>query len=168
MKMLQLLVQLSKEYSGEAHEILYQNSEYTNQGPSKCFMTLNCIRTTIRRARICLQTMQYFEWLRYQRTGNWRITFCGQTKYVLRLCVFNANNSHAWARDKPHTICEHGYLVRLRVSVSIGIVGDTVVGPDLPSDRLNAQRYRNYLETVAPGMLQELLLAVKQILWFQH
>jgi hypothetical protein len=80
--------------------------------------------------------------------------------------AFNVHNSHLWARDNPHAILERGYQVRLRVSVWAGIVGDTVVGPDLLPDRLTAQRYRDLLETVLPGLLEDVPLAVRQRLWF--
>jgi hypothetical protein len=44
-------------------------------------------------------------------------------------------------------------MVRFSVSVWAGIVGDIVVGPYLLPDRLTAQQYRNFLETVLPGLL---------------
>jgi hypothetical protein len=42
------------------------------------------------------------------------------------------------------------------------------VGPYLPHDRLTAQRYCDFLETVLPGLLVDVPLAVRQKLWFQH
>jgi hypothetical protein len=42
------------------------------------------------------------------------------------------------------------------------------VGPYLLPDRLTAQRYRDFLETVLPGLLEDVPLAVRQSLWFQH
>jgi hypothetical protein len=106
--------------------------------------------------------MQYFEWLRYQHSANGRITFCGQTKCVLRVRVCSTPTAvTSGQRDNLHTIC-------CSVSVWTGIVGDNVVGPYLASDRLNAQRYRDYLETVVPGMFEEMPLSVTRSSWFQH
>jgi hypothetical protein len=82
--------------------------------------------------------------------------------------VFNVLNSHLWAQDNPHAIRERGYQVRFSVSVWDGIVGDIVVGLYLLPDRLTAQRYRDFLETVLSGLLEYEPLAVRQKLWFQH
>jgi hypothetical protein len=82
--------------------------------------------------------------------------------------VFNVHYRHLWARDKPHAIREREYQVRFIVSVWAVIVGDIVVGPYLLPDRLPVERYRDFLETVLPGLHENVPLAVKQKLWFQH
>jgi hypothetical protein len=35
-------------------------------------------------------------------------------------------------------------------------------------DRLTVQRYRDFLETVLPGLFEDVPLVVRQKLWFQH
>jgi hypothetical protein len=40
--------------------------------------------------------------------------------------------------------------------------------PHLLPDRLTAQRYRDFLETILLGLLADVSLAVRQRLWFQH
>jgi hypothetical protein len=82
--------------------------------------------------------------------------------------VFNVHNSCLWARDNPHAIRERGYRVRFSFSVWDGIVGDIVVAPYLLPDSLTVQRYCDFLETVLPGLLENVPLAVRQRLWFQH
>jgi hypothetical protein len=82
--------------------------------------------------------------------------------------VFNVHYGHLRARDNHHAIRERGYQARFSVSVWADIVGDIVVGPYLLPDRLIAQRYRDFLETVLPGLLENVPLAVRQRLWFQH
>jgi hypothetical protein len=82
--------------------------------------------------------------------------------------AFNVHNSHLWARDNPHAIREHGYQVRFSVIVWAGIAVDIIVGPYLLLDRLTAQRYRDFLETVLLVLLEDVPLAVRQRLWFQH
>jgi hypothetical protein len=42
------------------------------------------------------------------------------------------------------------------------------VVPYLLPDRLTARRYRDFLETVLPGPLEDVPQAVRQKLWFQH
>jgi hypothetical protein len=62
----------------------------------------------------------------------------------------------------PGTSCPHwGFHCFLAVA-------DIVVGPHLLSGMLTAQQYRNYRETVLPGLLENMPLAVRQRLWFQH
>jgi hypothetical protein len=58
--------------------------------------------------------------------------------------VFNVHRSQVRARDNPHAIHERRYQVRFSASVWSGIV----VGPYLLPDRLSAQRYHHFLETV--------------------
>jgi hypothetical protein len=70
--------------------------------------------------------------------------------------VFNVQNSHFWARDNlnpPRT-----YQVCFSVSVWAAIFGDIAVGPYLLPDRLTAQRYRDFLETFLPGLLEDVPL----------
>jgi hypothetical protein len=110
--------------------------------------------------------MQFCEWLRHQHAADellWTDEAC-----FTREGMFNVHNSHLRARDNPHAIRERGYQVRFSVSVWAGIVGDIVVGLYLLPDRLTAQRYRDFLETVLPGLFEDVPLAVRQWLWFQH
>jgi hypothetical protein len=51
-------------------------------------------------------------------------------------------------------------------STSAGIVKDIVVGTCLLSDRLTAQRYHDFLETVLLGLHEDVSLAVRLRLWF--
>jgi hypothetical protein len=78
--------------------------------------------------------------------------------FCSRGCIQRLQQS-SLARDNPHSICERGYQVRFIVGVWAKIVGDTVVGPcPLP---LTAQRYRDFLETVLSGVLEDAPLAVR-------
>jgi hypothetical protein len=114
--------------------------------------------------------MLFCEWLRHQHAADelflhnilWTDEAC-----FTREGVFNIHNSDFWARDNPHAIRERGYQVRFSVIVWAGTVGDIVMGPYLLPDRLTAQRYRNFLET-STGLLEDVPLAVRQRLWFQH
>jgi hypothetical protein len=137
-------------------------------------MTINCIHNTTRRAHMFPDDrplrMQVCKWLHqhaadelFLRNSLWTDEAC-----FTREGVLNVHNSHLWVRDNPHAIRERGYQVSFSVGVSASIVGDTVVNPYLLPDRLTAQRYRDFLETVLPGLLADVPLAVRQRLWFQH
>jgi hypothetical protein len=93
---------------------------------------------------------------------------------VDRWCMFYAcgcvrcPQQPPWAWDNCYAIHEHGYQECLSVSIWAGIVGDTVMWPCLLPDRLTGQWYCDFLETVVLGLLEDVPLAVRQRLWFQH
>jgi hypothetical protein len=60
------------------------------------------------------------------------------------------------------------YQICFSISFWAGIIGNIVMGPYLLPDRLTAQRHHDFLETVLPGLLEDVPLAVRQRLWFQH
>jgi hypothetical protein len=141
---------------------------------TKNFMTINCIHNTTRGANICFQTIVLYgcnfangydiNTLRmssFLHNILWRDEAC-----FTREGVFNVHNSHLWVRDNPHTIRERGYQVRFSVCVWAGISWDIVMSPHLLPDRLTAQRYRDFLETVLPELLEDMPLAMRQRLWF--
>jgi hypothetical protein len=84
---------------------------------------------------------------------------CGSSLCTDEACftLETAHNSHIWPRDNPHAIC-------FSVTVWAGIVVDIVVGSHL----LTAQRDHDFLETVLPGLLAVVPLAVRHRFWFQH
>jgi hypothetical protein len=49
-----------------------------------------------------------------------------------------------------------------------GIIGNCVVGPYLLSDRLNGPAYCVFLQEVLPVLLEDVPLAVRRDMWFQH
>jgi hypothetical protein len=108
--------------------------------------------------------MKFCEWLHQHAADELSLHNILWTVEACFTCegVFNVYNSHLWARDNPYVIRERGYQVCFSVSVWAGIVGDIVVGPYLLPDRLTAQRYRDFLETVLPGLLEVVSLAVRQ------
>jgi hypothetical protein len=114
--------------------------------------------------------MQFCEWLHQHAADelfSHNILWTYEASFT-REGVFNVNNRHLWARDNPHSIRERRYQVRFSVSIWAGIVGGIVVGPYLLPDSLTAQRYRDFMETVPPGLLEDVPLPVRQRLWFQH
>jgi hypothetical protein len=76
--------------------------------------------------------------------------------------VFNAHISRLSARGDPHYIHESGYEAPFSVSVWADIVGGTAVGPCLLPDRLTAQQYPDFIETLLPGLPKYVLLPVRK------
>jgi hypothetical protein len=70
-----------------------------------------------------------------------------------------------WKRDNLHAFRERMCQIRFVVSFCAGIVGYIVVGSCLLPDRLTAQRYLHVLETVLPGMLEDVPSSVRQRLY---
>jgi hypothetical protein len=79
------------------------------------------------------------------------ITVCGQMTHVLRVRVCST-----------FTTVTSGHRIILIPSVNIA------VNHHLLLDRLEAQRYCDFLETIPPRPLEDVPLAVRQRLWFQN
>jgi hypothetical protein len=65
-----------------------------------------------------------------------------------------------------HTL-SHQHLSNI-YSYSAGIIRAIVMGSYLLPDRLAAQQYCDFIETVLLGLPEDVSLAVRQSLWFQH
>ena len=75
--------------------------------------------------------------------------------------VSTVNNSDSGMGD---TSCypRRGYKLRCNFNILAGIVGDLVLGLHLLSDRPTAEWFRNILVTTVPGILEEVVQAVRQ------
>jgi hypothetical protein len=129
------------------------NWDYPNRALSTYFMTSNCIHTTCSRSARFLTIVPYG----WNSANSYNIKRTAD-KLFLQEFVSNVCND-LWARYN-HDIREHGYKVCFRVRVWTATVEDIVVGPYLLPDRLANQRYRDFLETVLPELLEDLSLAV--------
>jgi hypothetical protein len=118
---------------------------------------IKCNHATTRGAHMfadCLLRKQFCEWLhqscRRAALHNvlWTDEACLTSEGVL-----NVHNSHLLARDNPHATRECSYQVRFSVWVSI--VGDIIVGSYLLPGRLTVQWFRDFLETVLPGLFDD-------------
>jgi hypothetical protein len=153
---------------------LHENWDYPTRSYSKCFMIINFHPYRSRGAHICFQTNVLYgdEFANGYDIDALRIssylTFCGQTQHVLSVRVCSTFISHLWARNNPRDIHQRGYRVRFGFSFWAGIVRDIVVGSHLLLDRLTVQQCRGFMETILPGLLEDVHLAVRQRLWFHH
>jgi hypothetical protein len=138
-------------------------------------MTINSVHTIIRGVHICFQTVilygcNFVSGYDQHAADELFVHNILQTDKACFTCegVFNVHNSHLWALDNPHAVHIHGYEVRFSISVWAGIIRDILMGACLLSDSLTAQWYCDFLDTVLPGLLEGMPLAVRQRLWFQH
>lgn len=53
-------------------------------------------------------------------------------------------------------------------SVWLGVLGDTIIGPYFYQGSLNAERYSNFLLTEFEDYLDDVVLEVRRLMWFQQ
>lgn len=82
--------------------------------------------------------------------------------------VFNTHNSHVWANQNPHGTTVRAAQQRFAVNVWTGIVGDCLLGPYLLPSRLDCANYLIFLQTVLPGLMNEVPAVILRRMWFQH
>jgi hypothetical protein len=82
--------------------------------------------------------------------------------------VFKSHNSHLWAQYNPHVPREWGHQVRWSINMWAGIIGNCVAGPYLKPDRLSGPAYCVFLQEVLPVLLEDVPLAVRRDMRFQH
>jgi hypothetical protein len=82
--------------------------------------------------------------------------------------MFNLHNSYEWQAGNPHIIREHGYQQRYSVNVWAGIVHNHLIGPYILPSPLNGHVYRIFLDEVLPVLLEDVPLAIRRRMWFQH
>jgi len=82
--------------------------------------------------------------------------------------IFNSRNSHVWALDNPHEVKVRGYQHRFSLNVWAGILGNRVIGPYILPNRLNSPTYITFLRDILPELLEDVPLANRYNIWFQH
>jgi hypothetical protein len=110
-------LQLWNESPGGAHAILHKNWDYPNRGLSKSFTAISCIHSTTRGSHACIQTIILTHAILRMAVTS---TLCGWTLFTHNILwtdegcftcegVVSIYNSHFWAWDNSHAICELGY-----------------------------------------------------------
>lgn len=82
--------------------------------------------------------------------------------------IVNIHNSHVWDFVNPKATRVFHNQRRFTINVWAGIVHDHLIGPYLLPNRLGGGNYRTFLCDVLPELLENVPLAVRQRLWFQH
>jgi hypothetical protein len=82
--------------------------------------------------------------------------------------IYNTRNSHIWADVNPRAKFPRKPQHRYSVNVWAGIVGNKLIGPYLLPSRLNGLSYEVFLRDVLPGLLEDVPLAVRANIRFQH
>lgn len=82
--------------------------------------------------------------------------------------MINRQNVRKWTPQNTHWHREVPYQNPWRVNVWAGILGNHLVGPYFFEGNLTSERYAHLLENVLPGLLENIPLATRQEMWFQH
>jgi hypothetical protein len=82
--------------------------------------------------------------------------------------VFNHHNLHNWNYENPYETRETRRQVRWSVNVWIGQLGNRIIGPHFFPRVLNGETYANFLENALPVLLEEIPLAQRRNILYQH
>jgi hypothetical protein len=144
----------------ESQAITHENWDYPDWGPSTYFTTIICIHAHL-----------------YPDDRPLRIQICERLHHhtadelFLHSILWTARRSICYAscaRGNPHARI---WECRVRFSgyVWTEAVGDIVLDPYFFLHyRLTAQRYCDFLQTLLPGLPEDVPLAVRHRLWFQR
>lgn len=111
-------------------------------------------REMLRRSR---ENPQYFNSILWTDEANFR-----------RTGVFNIHNMHYWAVENPRIIRDHHFQHQFGVNLWAGIMNGAIIGPfELPA-RLRGPDYLNFLQNDLPNLLENVPLAIRAHMWFQH
>lgn len=79
----------------------------------------------------------------------------------------NRHNFHYYSTENPNIIRTHSQE-RWSVNVWGGIIGDHVIGPYFFEGNLNGLMYLDFLSNHLPTLLENISLAVRLTIWYQH
>jgi len=93
---------------------------------------------------------------------------CTYEACFMREGAFSFHNSHPRARHNHHITRDSVTKSDLASIIRLVSFGNNALGPYILHDRLTAQQYSNFLESVLPRFLEDAPLPARQILRFQH
>jgi hypothetical protein len=140
-------------------------------------MTYNSIHTVTRGGNICFQTIVFYgcifasSYMNTLRMSCFCTTFGGQTRRVLRVIVCLASTTVTSEQETILMLLGNvgiKFSSELAFELILSVTLSWPVGPWLLPDSLTAQRQRDFLETVLPGLVEVVPLTVRHRLWFQH
>lgn len=80
----------------------------------------------------------------------------------------NRHNMHYYATENPHWLRTIDHTNRWSLNVWAGILKDHVIGPFFFEQTLTGVIYLDFLENELPVMLENVDLATRAVMWFQH
>lgn len=81
---------------------------------------------------------------------------------------FNRRNTHVWSQDRPHEVEEIETQRRFSTNVWCAIMCETIYGPYFYEGTLNSEGYYNILIEQVPIILENVPLAARRNIIYQH
>lgn len=97
----------------------------------------------------------------------WRDCFSDEATFISNGSL-NRHNSYYWSPVKPHWYRQVRNQHRWSLYVWIGICNGQVIGPHVFEGPINGPMYLEFLENDFPAYLENIPLALRLNLWFQH
>jgi len=82
--------------------------------------------------------------------------------------INNTHNSHRWSDKNPHAIVERNSQHHFSVNVWCGVIDNYLIGPAVLLNRLTGRMYVDFLQNELPLLLEEVPLAKRMRMVFQH
>lgn len=96
-----------------------------------------------------------------------KILFTDEATFT-RNGITNFRNSHTWAYENPNAIRERHFQRRFSINVWCGMLNDRLIGPFLFDRNVTGEVYELFLRNELPGLLEDVPLAVRHDMYFQH
>lgn len=111
--------------------------------------------------------MDFCNWILNNEEILPRILWCDESTFT-RNGSFNMHNVHFWANENPRAVRRTNFQNRFSVNLWVGIVGNQIIGPSELPDRLNAANYLFFLQNQLEDLMDEVPLAIRAGMHFQH
>lgn len=96
------------------------------------------------------------------------VIFTDECKFT-NMGIFNRHNEHIWSIENPREHQERRPQIRFGVNVWVGLLDDTIIGPYIYEENLNADRYYNFLRTFLTEYVDNnICLNRLNTVWFQQ
>lgn len=87
-----------------------------------------------------------------------------------RTGITNFRNLHKWMPkdENPFAVRPASFQVEFSINVWAGMIGDHLIGPFVLPSRLSGPAYLTFLQEDFPGLMEDVDLATRRWMWFQH
>jgi len=111
--------------------------------------------------------LEYCHWLRINRQLFPLIPFTDEATFN-RNGVNNTRNSHQWSHNNPHGTADTKFQSSFSISVWCGMIDYMLTDPLILDDRMIGQNYLDLLRNGLPEKLEDVSLATRIAMYFQH
>lgn len=121
--------------------------------------------------RVHPQRIEFCRWLLQQNDMDEHFTrhvFVTDEATFTRSGVNNFRNTHVWATENPHAVRRTHFQQRFSLNVWAGILNGKLIDPFLLPARITGAAYLHFLQNSLPGLLENVPLYIRQVMWFLH